>query len=132
MMTQAYDKYLETQAQTASPGRLVLMLYDGAIRFASQGRTDLVEGKKEAAHKNLIKAQDILTELMVSLDFEAGEISHNLFALYDYMQHQLIQANTTKSVEPVDHTLRMLTELRDAWAEAMRICSTKSAVAGGR
>ncbi|MGB4008470.1 MAG: flagellar export chaperone FliS [Bacillota bacterium] len=128
MMTSAYNRYMEVQVQTAPPENLVLMLYDGAIRFATQAKTDFAEGNREAAHNNLTRAQDIMGELMGSLNMEIGEVAENLFSLYEYMQHRLIEANIRQSVECIDEVLKMLGELRQTWADAIRQYRGQSAV----
>ncbi|MEA4883637.1 MAG: flagellar export chaperone FliS [Clostridia bacterium] len=132
MMATPYNRYLETQVQTAPPENLVLMLYDGAIRFANQAKLDLAEGKRESAHKNLTRGQDILSELMGSLNMDAGDIAVNLFKLYEYMQYRLVQANVQRSIEPIDEVVRMLGELRETWFEAIRDYRGKIARAGGQ
>lgn len=120
MIATAHNRYMEVQVQTAPPENLVLMLYDGAIRFATQAKADLATGNREAAHNNLTRAQDIMGELMGSLNMELGEIAENLFSLYEYMQYRLIEANIKRSAGHIDEVLQMLRELRQAWAEAVR------------
>lgn len=120
MMATAHNRYMEVQVQTAPPENLVLMLYDGAIRFATQAKADFAAGNREAAHNNLTRAQDIVGELMGSLNMEMGEIAANLFSLYEYMQYRLIEANIKQSIENIDEALQMLRELRQTWAEAVR------------
>jgi len=120
MIATAHNRYMEVQVQTAPPENLVLMLYDGAIRFATQAKADLAAGNREAAHNNLTRAQDIMGELMGSLNMELGEIAENLFSLYEYMQYRLIEANIKRSAGHIDEVLQMLRELRQAWAEAVR------------
>lgn len=132
MIASPYDKYLEVQVQTAPPENLVLMLYDGAMRFATQAKADLVAGNRESAHSNLIRAQDIMSELMSSLNFDAGDVAENLFKLYEYMNYRLIQANISQSEEPIDEVLKMLAELRGVWSEAIREYRGATARGGGQ
>ena len=105
-----YDKiaksYKAQSVQTASPGKLVLMLFDGYLRFTTAAvksfeETDLTK-KNEGINNNLIKAQNIVTELQSSLDMSVpGELPGTLYRLYDYVLHQLQQANLQKNPEPI-------------------------------
>ncbi len=116
----AYEQYRQMQIQTAKPEQLLLMLYDGAINFLKKARIAIEEKKIEEAHTSLIRAQDILTELMSSLNMDVGEIAMNLFRLYEYMHHRLVEANVNKDVKPVDEVLGLLQGLREAWEEAIK------------
>ncbi|HZO91644.1 MAG TPA: flagellar export chaperone FliS [Chthonomonadaceae bacterium] len=118
---QAHQQYQKALVETASPTRLIVLLYDGAIRFCSLGREAMLARDLEAQSTNLIKAQRILGELMSSLDSKVGgEVAQNLFQLYRYMLEQLVQANLYDQTEPVDEVLAMLRELRDTWQEVDR------------
>lgn len=127
--------YREAATRTASPGKLVLMLFDGALRFmdaAMRGfdETDFVK-RNEAIHNNLMKTQAILTELQATLNVEAGgEFGQTMFRLYDYMQDQLRKANLEKTVEPISVVRRLLNDIRDAWAQMLEQ-STSSAFTPG-
>lgn len=114
---QAARQYRTAQVATADPARLVLMMFDGAIRFASQGREAIEEGDLEAANTYLGRTQDIVAELMASLDYDAGEIAGNLGQLYEFINHRLIEANVKKDTEPLGDAVTMLQELRDVWAQ---------------
>jgi flagellar protein FliS len=119
--------YRETRVKTASPGQLLVMLYDEAVKqcdiaaglFGEEGkpRPDSIERINAA----LGKVQDIITELMASLDFEAGgEIAQNLFSLYVWFGHEILEANISKDGARVKAVRIMLAELRSAWAEAAK------------
>jgi len=117
--------YRETRVKTASPGQLVVMLYDEAVKQCDIALDYLkVDLKKHPEHIEkfnaaLGKVQDILTELMASLDFDAGgEIAQNLFSLYVWFGREILDANLTKEVDRVCAVRAMLSELRGAWAEA--------------
>ncbi|MFD0714967.1 flagellar export chaperone FliS [Paenibacillus sp. GCM10027626] len=113
-MITPYQKYQQSSVQTASPGKLTIMLYDGAIRFVKQG-VEAIESKDiEKANHNLIKAQNIIHELVASLDFQYP-IAANLNQIYEYMLHQLITANVRKSTAPALEVLQHLTDLKEAW-----------------
>jgi len=123
-----YDKiaksYKAQSVQTASPGKLVLMLFDGYLRFTTAAvnsfeETDLTK-KNEGINNNLIKAQNIVTELQSSLAMSVpGELPGTLYRLYDYVLHQLQQANLQKKPEPIAEADKVIAELREAWAEML-------------
>lgn len=118
--TNGYQAYRRTQIETAPPEQLILMLYDGAIRFARNARRALEAGDKQKAHTELTRAQDVVSELIGSLDMEAGgELAANLCQLYRYMYQRLVQANIRKSVEPIDEVVQLMGELRDGWYEGV-------------
>lgn len=118
MSQHAYRAYNQTRVNSASPQQLLLMLYNAAIRHSTQGAQALDEGNTNRANVHLLKAQDILAELMASLDLEV-ELAHNLFQLYDFCHRQLVEANVSKSSKGVPEVVQMLTELRDAWEQAL-------------
>lgn len=121
--------YKETQIKTASQGKLIIMLYDESVRQIEKAITGFSEGTQEIDSVNaaLIKAQDLITELMVSLDFErGGEIAKGLFSIYLFFNRQLMEANIKKDPEPLKNVTRMLTELRTAWAEVARKVGSNS------
>ncbi|MDN5293480.1 MAG: flagellar secretion chaperone FliS [Eubacteriales bacterium] len=112
--------YRQTAVETAPPGKLILMLYDGALRFLQQAEEALVEGKREEAHKFLLRVQDIITELQVNLDFErGGVIAVSLNSLYAYFLRRLTEANVRKDPTPVREVYGLLQDLRQAWAEVV-------------
>jgi flagellar protein FliS len=114
-------KYQEINVTTASPMELVLMLYDECIRSLEKAEAafDIAGPERiEAVNNTLLHAQDIITELAVSLDFEkGGEIAKNLQRLYDFMVNHLSYANVNKAPKAVSDVRKMMTELRDAWRE---------------
>ncbi|HOB40327.1 MAG: flagellar export chaperone FliS [Limnochordia bacterium] len=119
MTAHAYQLYRQTQVSTASPGELLLMLFDGAIRFARQAQEHLRQGDLEAANSKLIRVQDIVSELNLSLDLSVGEIAVNLQQLYTYIYDRLVQANIRKDPEIVEEALVLLMELRDTWEQVV-------------
>lgn len=120
MSVNPYQKYKTAQYSTASPEQLLLMLYEGAIKYARQAQKDMEERNVEAANNKLKKTEDIISELMVSLNMdEGGEIAQNLYNLYDYMNRRLIQANIRKDPGLVDEVINLLTSLKESWEEAI-------------
>ncbi len=122
---QAYNKqikdYQAMQVLSAKPEKLILMLYDGALKFMTLGMEGIEQKNLEKAHNNLIKAQRIFLELMTSLDFKkGGEIASNLFRIYEFMHHTLVNANVKKEAEPVLKVSEQLRTLRDSWEKAMK------------
>lgn len=115
MSVHAYQAYRQTQVATASQGELLLMLFDGAIRFAGQAKEHLEAKEIEAAHGKLLRTQAIINELEFSLNLDVGEIAHNLQRLYSYVNDLLIQANIKKDPAKVEDALKMLKELRGTW-----------------
>jgi flagellar protein FliS len=127
MVAPGYARAYHAQSVlTASPGQLVLMMFDGALKFlalAQEGFNQPVENVRrfESININLQKAQNIIAELQGCLNHEAGgEIAVTLDRLYDYYSRRLFEANVKKRVEPVIEVEHFLKELRDAWAEMLR------------
>ena len=111
-------EYQRSQVQTARPTQLVVMLYDGAIRFLNVAREELGSGDLEARHKNLLRAQRVIGELISSLNSEkGGEVAANLQRVYTFMLQQLVEANLHDKVEPIDHVIDLLRDLRRSWQE---------------
>lgn len=129
LSAQQRNKYMENSVQTATPGQLLIMLYDGAIRFCRAGIEGIKNKDYEAANYNLCRTQSIINELLVTLD-RSVPISENLESLYVYMLQQLIQANVKKSIEPAQEVLGYLSELKETWVIAARPAA--STVESGR
>ncbi|HUJ74752.1 MAG TPA: flagellar export chaperone FliS [bacterium] len=114
--TQAYQK---VAVNTVDQRKLILMLYDGAIKFLTQGVERMRAGEIFEAHNNLIRGKSIIAELLASLNLEAGgEIAQNLQRLYAYMFNALIDANLNKDASRVEHVVHLLKELRAGWQGA--------------
>ena len=116
-----YEQYKNTQISTATPGQLVVMLYDGAIKFCKMAILGMESENIETASNNLIKVQNIVNELKISLDKKAGgDISETLDSLYEYMIRRLVEANMKKDSKIVKEVQVMLEELREAWVDAVK------------
>jgi flagellar protein FliS len=114
------NAYKEIQIKTANQIRLIVMLYDGAIRHLNLAIDACAEGHRryDAINSHLIAAQDILSELMASLDFEKGGVlAKNLFSLYSFMNRRLLDGNLKKDPVPLNEVKKMLGDLREAWDE---------------
>ena len=112
-----YDKYKETQIKTASQGKLIIMLYNGAIKFLTQAKEGMEKNEIEESHNLIVRAQDIIMELLLSLNMNAGELAGKLYNLYLYMNKRLMEANVYKNIEPIDEIITMLTELKEVWTQ---------------
>lgn len=113
-----YVQYRKAQVETADQGKLLLMLYEGALRFLERARVCL-EGKDlQGTNNNILRVEDIITELMSSLNPEAGGVALSLYSLYDYMHHLLVEANIKKDGAPLGQVEQMLGELAAAWKES--------------
>jgi len=116
-MTGGSAAYRRVDVETASPEKLIVMLYNGAIKHIEEGKQGVAAKKLSATHDHLIRAQEIITELRGALDMSAGEIALNLDRIYEYLHRLLVQANLKKDVAPLDECLAHLRGLRDTWAE---------------
>ena len=111
--------YRNSSVMTASPGQLVVMLYDGMARFLKQAEVAAEEGAWGHASDRMTKADAILDELLITLDVEAGgELAQRLQGIYVFCKKLLIESRIERDPEPVRHAARLLRELREAWAEA--------------
>lgn len=119
-MQSPYKNYLKQEVEGATKGKLVLLLYDGAIKFMRISVKAIEENNIQLAHNNIMKAQNIIYELMATLNMDAGEISKNLLRLYDFMIWQLIEANKDKNKEKIESVVKIMANLRDAWREVVQ------------
>ena len=116
----AYAKYKEQSVTTATPEELTLMLYNGCIKFINLAEVFIDEKNIEKANINIIKAQDIIRELNITLNMDY-EVSENLRQLYSFVNERLIEANLRKGKKPLLEAKEIVTELRDTWKEAMAL-----------
>jgi len=107
------------EVETADQGTLIILLYDGAIRFLQLAKQRLREENYEAKGKLIVRAQDIVAELMACLNMDAGKIAHSLNSIYSYMIRRLMHAELNKDVEAIDEVITLLNELREAWVEVL-------------
>ena len=112
------NAYKKASVNTLDQNKLIIMLYDGAIKNANFAVQYMESGEIEKVHDSLIKTKNIVTELLATLNMEqGGEIAKNLKSLYSYMFSQLIEANMEKRSEPVLTVVELLKELRGAWLQ---------------
>jgi len=118
MMMNAQNQYLHAQVQTASPGELTLMLYNGCLRFIKQGLDALKSKDISGKHHYFLKAQDIIEELQSTLDMQY-DVSKSLYQLYEFIGEQLRKANVMLDEMAALESIKLVTELRDTWIEAL-------------
>src|SRR5690625_4669930 len=118
MIQQPYQAYKNNSVNTASPGELTLMLYNGCLKFIRYGKKGIEEKNMELKNTNIKKAQDIITELMVTLDQEAT-ITKEIMPLYDYINQLLIDANINNDAETLMEASELVEEFRDTWKEVL-------------
>lgn len=121
MYNQNNNTYFENTVKTATPAKLVEMLYANAVERLEKSKTLIKEKNFVEANKQIIRVEDIINELNISLNMEiGGEVSKNLRAMYNYMYRRLLEANTKKDIEIVDEVQGLIKELLDTWREAMK------------
>lgn len=119
MNTDPLRAYRQTRVKTASQGQLIVMLYDEGLKQLKTAENELLSGqpKLDLVHNAIVKTQDIITELMVSLDFEkGGDIARNLFHLYMYFNQKLVDANLSKNISNLREVHDLMADLRESWA----------------
>ncbi|MCA9410382.1 MAG: flagellar export chaperone FliS [Candidatus Omnitrophica bacterium] len=116
MNYQATKNYQKIQVEAARPERLVLMLFDGAVKKLGLAETAHREDRLEEFHSHVVRVQKIISELLGALDAsKGGDLAENLERLYDYMLRQLSLALVRRNLEQVEEVKRLLTELREGW-----------------
>ena len=121
---------IKTQIDTANQGKLIVMLYDGAIKFINKA-IELIPQKKsdpnkiEEIHNCIVRTKEIIGELIASLNMDVGDISQRLLSIYIYVNKRLTEANLKKEVEPIIEIRKYLIELREAWEEAVKKTPTQ-------
>jgi flagellar protein FliS len=116
----ALAKYRTMSVETASPGELVLMLYNESLRAMKDASAAMERNDIGASSNSLLKAQDIVMELRSSLNPRAGmEVAANLDKMYEFVGGRLIEANVKKSQEPLMDAMKVMGSLRDGWQEVI-------------
>lgn len=125
MQNNARAAYLDASIATASPARLLVMLFDRLVLDVQRGLEAQRRGDVEETHKHLTHAQDILLELASSLRPEQFKGGYDLAALYGFLHRQLVMANIRKDASITDEVLTLVTDLCDAWRQAALQCATE-------
>lgn len=119
MNNRAQNMYMNTQINTAHPGELTLMLYNGCLKFMKKAMENIESKNIEARHNNIQRTLDIIDELQITLNLNY-EISHNLFSLYTFIKEKLAEANMSMNKESLEVCIDLVVQLRDTWAQALK------------
>ncbi|HIV73737.1 MAG TPA: flagellar export chaperone FliS [Candidatus Pseudogracilibacillus intestinigallinarum] len=122
MMAKQYQAYQDNSVTTASGPQLTLMLYNGCIKFINQAKQALENENIEAKNEFIQKAQNIVQELMITLDPEI-EISNQMMPLYEYIHYQLQQANIKNESSYLDEAYTYVVDFRDTWKEVIKLAA---------
>jgi flagellar protein FliS len=123
--------YKQNQIATADPGKILLMLYDGVIDALKRAIQYLAAGNMAEKGICILQAHDIITQFVVSLDYNAGgELAQNLEALYRYMLDQILRANVKNDPAPLEEVISLLATLKDGWESAV-VAQRKRVAQGG-
>ena len=110
-------QYTAHTAQTATPGQLVVMLYDGFLRFCAQGRAAFEAGDVGGPGNRVTRAKEIVTEGRDTLDMTQGKMPPTLASLYEYVGEKLTAGRLQKDMAEIDEAVRVMTDLRAAWVQ---------------
>ncbi|MCF7668396.1 MAG: flagellar export chaperone FliS [Verrucomicrobia bacterium] len=132
-LSKPWDSYRQVAFNTATPGQLILMLYDGALRFLEGAESGFASNdpleRIATVNNNLLRAQAVIRELNYSLNMQkGGEFSEHMRRLYDYFDRRLQESNLNKDSEGVGEVKRLLGHIRDAWEEMLRTAGQGSQV----
>jgi len=120
MSNKAFKAYQQTNVTTAKPDKILLMLYEGCIKFVRVAKAKLHEKKIAEKGKNISKALAIVSELINTLDHDVGgQLARDLEALYMFMMDKLIEANLTNKIEDLEVVEKLLTTLYEAWTDVV-------------
>lgn len=129
MAKSSIDQYRKSSVSSASPLQLVIMLYDGALRFMEAGKHAMQKRDVFVQNENITKAERIISELLSTLDMEqGGEVAANLFSIYTYVYDKLVEANIEDKPALIDECTTILSELRESWVELERLTRTSALV----
>lgn len=118
----AYNIYKNNSVNFASKEQLLLMLVEGAVKFAKIGRQAIVDKDIKKSHENIVKAQNIYYELMTTLDVNAGgDWAKSLMSIYEFIVERLVQANMKKDAMIMNEIIPIMEEVRDTWNEAYKL-----------
>jgi flagellar protein FliS len=118
------NQYKKNEVETASPEQILILLYDGAIRFLIKAKQAIADNDVQETHNNIVACENIILEFMSSLDMEnGGDLAQRLYNLYDYFYNVLVQANIKKDEQKVNEVLKHLKGLRETWQKAINIAN---------
>ncbi|MCI1477735.1 MAG: flagellar export chaperone FliS [Clostridium beijerinckii] len=120
MYANGYNIYKSNSVNYASKEQLLLMLVEGAVKFAKMGRQAIIDKDIKKAHDSLTRTQDIFTELMVSLDRTNGDWTNDLYDVYGFIKGKLVQANMTKKLEVIDEVIPLIEDINTLWQDVYK------------
>lgn len=126
-----YQAYQQNSVNTASPGELTLMLYNGCLKFINLAKVAIQEKNIPEKNTNLQKAQNIVNELMVTLNMDI-EISKQMMTLYDFVRTKLIEGNVKNDIQALEEAEMIIREFRDTWKQVIQINRKHSYAQGGQ
>lgn len=116
----ALRRYQQQSVETSSPGELTLMLYNGLVKFLKLGQMELERKNMEKVNYYLTKSQDIVTELLCTLN-RKYEVTHNMALMYEYMNRRLVEANIKKDNAIIMEVLDYAEQFRDTWVQVLKL-----------
>jgi flagellar protein FliS len=119
-MANPYERYRQQGVMTASPVELIVMLYDGCIKNLKLARIAIQEKKYDTSNTHLQKAQEIIAELISSLDLHFP-IAADLMKIYDFILRQIVEINVSKDETAIGGIVGLLSTLKDAWSQVARM-----------
>ena len=125
---QHLNQYLKQSVEGVGQGELILLLYEAGITFLNMGKVKIQERDIEGAHNALVRAINVVRELMASLNTErGGEIARNLLSLYAFINRRIVEANSKKECAGIEEALFLMEQLKETWAKAIKIHQENSA-----
>ncbi len=125
-MNQYLQQYQKNEVETASPEKILILLYDGAIQFLNKAKIAMSQKNIPEIHNNIIGCENILLEFINTVDLEnGGDFAVRIQALYQYFYNTLVQANIKKDESKIDEVLRHLIDLRATWKQAIAIANSQ-------
>lgn len=112
-----YEKYKKNSIESISPGEVIVKLFEGCYKFLENAKSEMVKGNKVEANKYILKAEDILVELIDSLNFDY-DISNQIYIMYNYMYMELVKITINQNIESLEKITDMVHEYAKTWKEA--------------
>ncbi len=132
-MNQYLKQYQKNEVETASPEKILILLYDGAIQFLNKAKIAMEQKNIPEIHNNLIGCENIILEFINTVDIEnGGDFAVRIKALYEYFYSTLVQANMKKDVTKIDEVLKHLVELRATWKQAIAMANSQKEVSASQ
>ncbi len=118
--------YQRNEVETASPEKILILLYDGAIQFLNKAKIAMQNNNVPEIHNNIIGCEEIIEEFINTVDEEkGGDFAIRIKALYQYFYNTLVMANIKKDESKIDEVLKHLIELRATWKQAIAIANSQ-------